>query len=265
MPEPLTLHWAEYGIEAGLLGGFMVSACTFGVLLGHPDSPLARRLPDGVPRRAVMGIAMGLTAIALIYSPWGQRSGAHMNPAFTVSFALLGKVAPLDAVGYVFAQFVGGIAGVLVSRLLLGARLRHAMVKFVVTDPGPTRLSIAWLAEVAIALVMMGMVLVVSNNALLAPYTGLMAGGLVAMYITFEAPLSGMSLNPARTFGSALVANHWRAIWIYFTAPLVGMLLASAAYAALPAHNHVYCAKLCHPKSGPCIFRCEHDRLESSR
>lgn len=262
MFDPFAHHWPEYLIEAGLLCLFMISACAFGTLLAHPHSRLVRWIESGLVRRAVTGVAMGLTAVVLIYSPWGQQSGAHMNPATTLTFFLRGKVAAWDAAFYVTAQFVGGAMGVAVARLLLRDCLCHESVNHVVTAPGRYGVKVAWIAELLIAFGMMFMVLFVSNDAVLTPYTGLFAGTLVALYITFEAPLSGMSLNPARTFGSALVARHWKAFWVYLTAPVVGMLMASAAYAALPVHNHVYCAKLDHCNDRRCIFRCEFDQLQ---
>ncbi|MCG3127246.1 MAG: Aquaporin Z [Phycisphaerae bacterium] len=261
MSEALLQHWPEYLMEAGLLGGFMVSACMFATLLEHPRCRVRRSVSSAFVRRALMGLAMGLTAVTLIHSPWGQQSGAHMNPATTLTFFLRGKVAAWDAIFYIAAQFAGAAAGVAVSRIVLRDWVRHESVNHVVTTPGQFGVAVAWIAELAIALGMMFMVLYVSNDALLTPYTGLFAGTLVALYITFEAPLSGMSLNPARSFGSALVARHWRAFWVYLTAPVVGMLLASGAYATLPVHNHVYCAKLDHCNDRRCIFRCEFDRL----
>lgn len=261
MVEALLQHWPEYVMEASLLACFMVSACMFATLLEHPGGPVRRAVSNALVRRALMGVAMGLTAVALIYSPWGRQSGAHMNPATTLTFFLRGKVAEWDAAFYAATQFAGGAAGVAAARLLLRNWLRHASVNHVVTTPGRHGVAVAWIAELLIAFGMMFMVLYVSNDAMLTPYTGLFAGVLVALYITFEAPLSGMSLNPARSFGSALVARHWKAFWVYLTAPAVGMLLASGAYATLPVHNHVYCAKLDHCNDRRCIFRCEFDQL----
>jgi len=100
-------------------------------------------------------------------------------------------------------------------------------------------------------------ILSVSNHPRWARYTGLCAGLLVAGYITFEAPLSGMSMNPARTFGSALFAANWTAIWIYFTAPPLGMLAAAQLYLARRGRQAVACAKLHHQNSKRCIF-CEY-------
>jgi aquaporin Z len=116
----LPRHWREYLIEALCLALFMVSAAAFATLFQHPSSPLAAWGAPGLVRRIPMGLAMGLTAIALIYSPMGARSGAHMNPAVTVTFLRLGKITPADAAGYIAAQFAGGAIGLVVAVGLLG-------------------------------------------------------------------------------------------------------------------------------------------------
>jgi len=261
MPAALQIHWPEYLMEAALLGGFMVSACVFGTLLEHPDAPGRRAIRSPFLRRALMGLAMGLTAVGLIYSPWGQESGAHMNPATTLTFFALGKVEAFDAVGYIVAQFCGGAIGVWLCQIILRHHLAHASVNYVVTMPGKRGVAMAWGAEFAISFGMMFTVLLASNHAALAPYTGFLAGALLVAYIALEAPLSGMSLNPARTFGSALIARQWGGYWIYITAPVVGMLLAAATYKALPFGHQVYCAKLAHCNDQSCPFRCEFDAL----
>jgi aquaporin Z len=250
-------HWREYAIEGTLLGLFMVSACGFTALLEHPASPVVRAIPDPFVRRFLTGCAMGATAIALIYSRWGMRSGAHMNPSTTLAFTRLGKVAPRDAIGYAAAQFVGGALGVALSGLLFGSLLAHERVRWAVTVPGPGGLLVAFAAELAIAFVLMTVILRVSNHPRFAAWTGICAGLLVAAYITFEAPLSGMSLNPARTLASALGAHEWTGLWLYFTAPPLGMLLAAEVYLRTRGPAAVFCAKLHHQNSEPCIF-CEH-------
>jgi aquaporin Z len=237
-------------MEAALLAGFMISACAFGALLAHPASAVAAAVPDGLARRALMGLAMGATALALTYSPWGQQSGAHMNPSFTLAFWRLGKVKAWDAAFYVAAQFGGGLIGVSLSWLALGSVLAHPHVRFVVTVPGPGGVWPAFLAEVAIAFAMMTTVLHVSSSRF-SRLTGLAAGILVCAYITFESPVSGMSLNPARTLGSALPARHFPGLWIYFVAPPLGMLLAGEAFTRARA---VHCAKLHHDNERRCIF-----------
>lgn len=115
MLNALKNHWPEYLIEAVGLGIFMISACAFGALLEHPKSLVRQAIADSLTRRTLMGLAMGLTSIGIVYSPWGKQSGAHLNPAVTLTFFRLGKIAKPDAIFYVLAQFIGGIAGVLIA------------------------------------------------------------------------------------------------------------------------------------------------------
>lgn len=243
-------HWPEYVIESALLGVFMLVACGVGVLLEHPGAAAARALPDPLPRRALFGLAMGATAIAIIYSPAGKRSGAHINPAVTLAFLRLGKLSPRDAVHYVGAQVAGATAGVLVAWAALGERLADPAVHFVTTRPGAYGVSIAFAAELAISFLLMGVVLAVSASRH-AAWTGLCAGSLVAIYIALEAPLSGMSMNPARSFGSAVVAGDVEALWVYLVAPPLGMLGAAEAMRRRATR---VCAKLQHAPDVPCIF-----------
>lgn len=255
MVESLRRHWPEYLIEAAGLGFFMIAACTSAIALEHPASPVRELLPS-FPRRALMGVAMGATAITIIYSPWGKRSGAHINPAVTWTFFHLGKIEGWDALFYVLAQFTGGVAGVLVAVLALGALVSHPSVNYVATVPGPYGIPLAFAAEMVMSFLMMSTVLVATNQPRLARFTGVFAGVLVFAFITLEAPISGMSLNPARTFGSAFNAGLWTAFWLYFVAPPAGMALAAAAYRRRSASAPVRCAKLHHDNDERCIFRC---------
>ena len=257
MIRALQQHWPEYLIEAWALGTFMVSAALFTALLEYPGSPAHQLIPNSDVRRALIGLAMGLTAIALIYSPWGQRSGAHMNPATTLTFLRLGKIQPWDAAFYITAQFIGGVCGVLFSKFVLRGIIAHPSVSYVTTVPGPAGAGVAFLAEAVIACGMMLMVLFVTNTTKLARFTGLFAGTLVFLYITFEAPLSGMSINPARTAASAVPSGIWTAGWIYFAAPVLGMLLAAQVYRGVSDSSPRACPKLHHGTKQRCIF-CGH-------
>jgi aquaporin Z len=257
-PAVLRQHWPEYLIEAAGLGLFMVSACLFATLLEHPSSPVRQTVMAAMLRRIPMGVAMGLTAVAIVYSRWGQRSGAHLNPALTLTFWRLGKVRPWDAAFYVAAQFVGAILGVGVAAAALGPRLAHPAVHYAATVPGAGGVAVAFAAELLMTFVLMTMILTVTNRPGLNRFTGLFAGMLVASYIVLEAPLSGMSLNPARTVGSAIHAHVWTALWVYFTAPLLGMLAAAQLYVATRGLPAVLCAKLHHENAQRCIFRCNY-------
>jgi aquaporin Z len=215
----LRRHRPEYLIEAAGLGVFMIIAGLCVMLLKHPASVLAGAIPSPDLRRALIGLAMGLTAVAITYSPWSRQSGAHLNPAVTLSFLRLGKVALADALFYILAQFADGAAGTLLLAAALGERFTLPPVSAVATLPGRPGELVAFGAEVAIAFGLMSTVLATNASARLMRWTGLCAGLLVAIYITLEAPLSGMSLNPARGVASAVPSGLWHGIWIYLTAP----------------------------------------------
>lgn len=258
MIEALTRHWPEYLMEGAELGTFMVSASLFAVILEHPASPVRQAVADPFLRRAVMGLAMGLTAVGVIYSPWGKQSGAHFNPAVTLTFFRLGLVEPWDAFFYVVSQFAGGLVGLLLAAAALRGRLADPAVDYVVTVPGALGPGVAFQAEFLISLGLMLMVLALTNTPRLARFTGLFVGALIAIYVAVEAPFSGMSMNPARTLGSAVPARMWTGLWVYFTAPPLGMLAAAAVYAWSTGGRRARSAKLHHDNRKRCIFRCSH-------
>lgn len=248
--------WREYLIEAACLAAFMMSAAAFATLLNHPSSPFANWTAAPIVRRIPMGLAMGLTAAALIYSPWGIRSGAHMNPAVTVTYLRLRRIPALDACGYIAAQFAGGAVGIAVAVLLLGGLPADPSVNYVATRPGPGGPWVAALAEAVISFGLMLTVLTMTSTRRLARFTGLAAAALVALYIVVEDPLSGMSMNPARSTGPALMARSAEHLWIYFVSPLAGMLLAAEAHVRHRGRMDAGCAKFHHPANVPCVFRC---------
>ncbi len=260
--QSLREHWPEYLMEAWGLGMFMVSAGIVVVLLEASDSPIPELIPDANLRRAIVGMAMGLTAIGIIYSPWGKQSGAHINPAVTLTFLRLGKTAAWDAWFYIVFQFIGGTLGVLLVWAGFGDSFAHPPVAYVVTVPGPEGAWLAFAAETLISMVLMLTILAFTNTKRLAHYTGLAAGVLVAVFITLEAPFSGMSMNPARTFASAAPAGIWTSGWIYFIAPVLGMLSAVELYRLSRFTTLRMCAKLDHPIDRRCIhcgFGVEND------
>lgn len=254
----LTNHWPEYLMEGAELGVLMVAACLFAALLEYPASPLHEALTNVGARRTLMGVAMGVTVVALIYSPWGRQSGAHFNPAVTLTFFRLGKVAYWDAGFYIGAHFAGGVAGGLIAAASLGKWLADPAVNYAVTTPGPGGPVAAFAGEFATSFIFMNVVLIVLNTPRLERFTGLFVGGMVAVFILVETPLSGMSMNPARTLGSAVPARVWTALWAYFTAPSAGMLLAAEAYVRLSGRRSVRTAKLYHDDRTRCLFRCDH-------
>jgi len=252
----LRYHWPEYLMETGELAFYMFFACAFAALLRHPASPVRHVVMDDLLRRLLYGLAMGATAVAIVMSPWGKQSGAHFNPGITFTFYRLGKLDFWDAFFYATGQFLGAIGHVAVAGYLLRGAVANYSVRYAVTVPGVYGSAVAFLAELAISFALMITVLFVTNRETLARYTPYFAGALVATFLTFEYPLSGMSMNPARTLGSAFSASYWNAIWIYFTAPPLGMLAAAELFLQVRGGVPPICAKLHHANNKRCIFHC---------
>jgi len=227
MIQAFKQNWLNYAIEAWALGMFMLSATFFVSIIELPYLPIRENITDPMLRRCLIGIMMGCTAIALIYSPWGRRSGAHMNPAVTLAFLFLRKIALWDALAYIIAQIMGAVVAMQIAKSIFPIILSDPAVNFVQTLPGKQGVLVAFIAEYLLAMGMILLVLYSSNASRTAPYTGIFAGMLVMVYISLEAPLSGMSINPARTLGSAVAALHFNDYWLYLTAPTAGMLSAA--------------------------------------
>jgi aquaporin Z len=256
--EALRRHWPEYAIEGWALGMFMISASVATVLLYDPRAPTFGLIENEFWKRALMALAMAGTAAAIIYSPWGKRSGAHMNPAFTLSFWVMGKIKTVDAVYYALFQFVGGLCGSLLSYVLTGGLLADPQANWAATVPGPQGVAAALFSELIIAFILMFVVAVMLNSKF-DQLIGIVAGGLIFLYVLYESPYSGFGMNPARSFSSALPANTWTAFWVYLIAPPTGMLTA------VFVHSYVLGlpADFTQPKLNPnYVTRCIHSGFE---
>ena len=249
-------HWFLYLYEGAELAWFMVAACLATVVLFGVGSPVLHWIPSAALRRLLMGAAMGGTAVMIIHSPMGKRSGAHFNPAITLTYLWLGKIGVWDAAGYVVGQFAGGVAGVGIAAVSLGRLLAQPSVDYAVTVPGIGGTAGAFGAEWFMAALLMGVVLWMTNRRRLAGYTGYAVGVLITGYVFFFAPVSGFSINPARTVGSAVWAGVWTAEWVYFVAPLLGMFGAAGLYVHWFGIESVLCAKLHAAPSVLCPYRC---------
>ncbi len=258
----LARHWPEYLIEALFLMSFVVLAGVVAALLETPGGVLRNALPDPVLRRALNGLAMGAITATLIYSPWGRRSGTHLNPAMTLAFFRLRKVGRWDLLFYLLAQFAGGAAGIAIARGLMGSEFEAISTSGITVPPSTASAAIVFVAEAAVAGWMMLVVLVATNHATWYRWAGLIYSLVIAVIVAFESPLSAFGVNPARTVVVTLSDGHWDLGWLAgglaLVAPILGMQLAVDAYRLLTGRTQVLCAKLAHNVEGRCIFKCQH-------
>ena len=255
-------HWPEYLSE--FFGTAIMMTVGIGaiVLMWGDGSPMrAVEMPVGL-RRLLTGIlfAAGGTVVAL--SPLGQRSGAHLNPAVSWAFWWKGKVKAVDAILYTVAQCLGALAGVGVVAAIGGTFAKS--VQFGLTVPGEGYSPVvAFVAEAVTTFLLMFLILYCVGNSLIAAWTPYFAGVLVVLLVFLEAPISGTSLNPARSFAPAFWTHLFRFQWIYWIAPVLGALAAvpSAGF-VLAKKDEGGCAKLFHTEHYRCIFpNCGYTRV----
>lgn len=223
-------HWPDYLKEAGGLLVFMLAAGAAATVFEHPASPVHTAIPSDIVRRAGIGAIMAAVITGLAYSPWGKRTGTHLNPAVTLALYRLGRIDRWDALFYIIAQFAGAIAATPLLLAAIGPAFTHESVNYATTQPGPMGIGVAFAAEFAISFVMMAILLELLGNPRRRKLAGAAIAALVFVYVIVETPLSGMSFNPARSFGAALTSGQWPGIFLYFAAPVTAMLLAAELY-----------------------------------
>ena len=218
-----------------------------------------RAIDSPVLRRVALGALMVMVTAAIVYSPWVKRSGAHINPAVTWAFFRLGKIAPRNAVLSTIAQFIGAVLAPTLLLLVLCQHFTHPDVHHAATQPGPMGVWPAFWSEFVITFILMMVLLIAVNSQRLEKFAGLLASLLVGSFIVVESPLLGMSMNPARSFGSDFVRQAWPAIWLYFVAPVAVALLAAEVYCRFCTGRADSCIKLIHRHDRSCIF-CDYHR-----
>jgi len=254
--QAFATHWREYLMEAAELGTLMFIICSFGTLIYSDHSPFKLWGFSNVAKAFLMGTAVAATTLLIIRSPFGRRTGAHFNPAITLTYFYLAQVHHWDTLYYIAFQFAGGLVGVLLAHALLGHDLSAPPVCYVITTPGAYGNAVAFAAEFSLSGLLMGLVLFATNRWPLARFSPLAVAGITVFYYVLCPSLSGFSVNPARSFSSAIFAWIWRGIWVYFAAPGLGMLAAAVIYTRSFGLENVYCAKVFHDLRSTCPFNC---------
>lgn len=233
MTEALRQNWRHYLVEAGGLVAFLTISSTAAVIFHHPDSAVARALgPHEWVQRMGVGLVVGLLIAAMAYSPWGKRSGAHFNPAVTLGFWQLGHIGTADALWYGLAQFAGALLAGFGMHWVLAPWFGHPLIHHNTTQPVDVAhgWALALGAELIISSILMLGLLTTLHSATGKKWTGALAGLLLAVFVVVESPLSGMSLNPARTLGSAVAAGEAPHLWLYFVGPLAAAWVTAEVY-----------------------------------
>ena len=224
MQETFRKKFILYCCEALGLGMFMFFAGLADVVIDHPELPIHRQIHLAIIRRFFIGLCMGLTALYILNSPFGKRSGAHINPSVTLVQYRLGNINGMDAIFYVLFQFIGGSVGMYLIYILMPDYFKHPSINYIVTQPSNAGVVKAFVLEFIISFILIVTVLYSNTNKKLSKYTAYFVAILITLFITFEAPYSGMSMNPARTFASAIVSGEWKSFWLYCIAPPAGMI-----------------------------------------
>ena len=215
-----------------------------------------RHVPSHSLRLLMTGLVYAGSGSLWAVSPPGKRSGAHINPSVTLAFTLHGKVRLVDAVGYVVAQCGGAVFAAYAAVLVWGGALRSIGCGMTLPGDGFTPLQAAG-AEVLMTGLLVLLILTFVSRATWARWTPVAVWLLVAVEVWLGAPVSGTSLNPARSFGPSLVAMKCTAQWIYWLAPPLGAAAAVGAFAAF-TDRRALTAKLFHAAEYRSIFRHVH-------
>ena len=257
----IRVHWIEYVMEALEMAALMVGICVAAALTYSSESPVHHLSLTRAEQSLLMGTIVALATFLIIRSPYGRRTGAHLNPALTLAYLWLGRIHRWDAVNYVVSQFAGALAGVFVAYHVLGHHLSAPPVLYVVTLPGDYGRFVAFVAESLLSALLMGVVLYTTNHRRLTRFSPFFVALITVSSYVLSTSVSGFSVNPARSFSSAFFAWIWHGIWIYFAAPCLGMLTAAAIYVRFMGSDGVYCAKVFHDLESPCPFPCRFHEL----
>ena len=201
------------------------------------------------PRLLITGLLFAGTGSLVAVSPLGRRSGAHLNPVVTLAFWTQRTVHPHDLAGYVAAQLAGAVLGTVAVGLVWGSDA--TALNLGTTEPGSgTSPMQAVLIETLMTAALVGTVLMMTSSKRTARWTPLVLWPLIATLVWQGAPYTGTSLNPARSFGPAVLAPHATPYWIYVVGPLLGGAVAVGLFALLKNTN-VVTAKLFHDPRYP--------------
>lgn len=212
---------------------------TFALVFAGCGAIVANQLSGGALGHVGVALTFGLVIMVMIYAT-GHVSGAHFNPAVTLAFALTGRFPWREVPGYILGQVAAAIAGAVAIALIMGDT--HGLGMTVPTGSASQSMSL----EVVLTFFLMFVIAAVATDGRAAgQLAGVAIGGTVALCALFGGPISGASMNPARSLGPALVTGDLAAQWIYLVGPLLGAALGALAYRSLRCGGEVQDAAGC--------------------
>jgi aquaporin Z len=247
-------HLPEYLAE--FLGTAIMMTIGIGavVFMWHEGSVMESLVPSEPARRLLTGLLFAGGGTAVVLSPLGQRSGGHLNPAMTLAFWWKGQIGTVDAIAYACAQLLGALLGIWVVATVGGEAAQSVRLGITLPGEGYTVLQ-AFVAEFVITFLLVLLILYCVSNHRFAGSTPYLAGLLVAFLVFVEAPISGTSLNPARSFAPALFEGDFTHHWLYWVAPMLGAVAAVTVIGRIvDVAKRPGCAKLFHTERYRCIF-----------
>jgi aquaporin-4 len=216
---------------------------TYGLVFFGPLSVILAisAFGEGLTTQSVLFIALAHGgAIALMIYTFGHISGAHINPAVTIPMMITKKIGIVDGVGYIASQLIGAVAAAATLKVILpelGAKVNFG------TQGGPSELlnksvSSGFAVEAILTFFLVVVIFMTAVHKKASPgWHGFTIGGMIFLIHLIAVPLTGASVNPARTFGPALISGFWEYHWLYWAAPILGGIIAGLIM------NYVYVNK----------------------
>jgi aquaporin Z len=223
----LKSDWKLFLAEAIGTGLLLLFGLSIVIFNWGEGSVMPRLIPSEPARRLLTGFLFGTVGCLITISPVGKYSGAHINPAVTLAFWLRGKMKFLTMIGYVISQLIGGIIGCI--PLLLWGKQGES-IQYGITLPGDAGLRAAFTGEIIATACLIIYLYIFIGRKRLRNYTPYGIPILYSILTWAEAPLSGCSTNPARSFAPALVAENFTDHWLYWVAPIIGMIIISLLF-----------------------------------
>jgi aquaporin Z len=245
-------NWRFWGAEAVGTTLLVLGALSAIALVLGEHSPVAAWSSSA--RLLVTGLLVGACVALIAISPLGRLSGAHINPAVTLAFWILGMVQGRDVLGYLAAQLTGALVGGLAFRWLWAGVARSV-------DGGVTHPTVSAPAaiglEAGMTAILVAMILAFVSRERLARWTPLMLIALLALLIWKGSAYTGTSLNPARSEGPAVAFGDLADLWLYFAGPILGAIAVALVWRIGTPANRPKTAKLFHDPRYPCSLRSE--------